>query len=192
MTFTLLLRDESRRRVAALVLLIVLVPGSRVSSGAAAVAPEVSVTLDRGVYHVTAQYTAAKPPATVLAVLTDYEAIPRFMPDVTTSIVRERIGKHVVLEQEAESRVLMFSRRVHLLLDVRVDAQTLSFRDTCGRSFVTYEGAWRVTPDGDGADIRYELVAEPRFEAPSFIVTRVLKKNSARMIEALQTEIAAR
>ena len=64
-----------------------------------------------------ARFLVDQPPSVVLAVLTDYEHIPRFMPDVRTSIVRsEAIGRAVV-EQEAVSGVMMFSKRVHLVLE---------------------------------------------------------------------------
>ena len=47
-------------------------------------------------------------------VLTDYEAIPRFMPDVQSSRIVERGAASIVVEQEAVARVLFFSKRIHL------------------------------------------------------------------------------
>jgi hypothetical protein len=46
------------------------------------------------------------------AVLTD---IPRFLPEVTSSEVRERSERRAVVEQEAVSRMMMFSKKVHLI-----------------------------------------------------------------------------
>ena len=41
-----------------------------------------------GLYRVAARFTVPAAPDAVLAVLTDYENIPRFMPDVKRSVVR--------------------------------------------------------------------------------------------------------
>ena len=38
---------------------------------------------------------------------------------------------------------MMFSKRVHLVLDVEDGGATIRFNDTCGKSFEHYEGSWR-------------------------------------------------
>ena len=155
-------------------------------------APSVTVREERGVYTVSARFHVAAPPAVALAVLTDYENIPRFLPDVTSSTVRERSDSGAVVEQEAVSRMMMFSKRVHLVLVISQEAGTIRFRDRCGRSFERYEGAWRVIAKGTGSDITYELTAKPSFDVPEFILKRLLKRDSTRTIERLSSEITAR
>ena len=155
-------------------------------------APSVTVREERGVYTVSARFHVAAPPAVVLAVLTDYENIPRFLPDVTSSVVRERSESRAVVEQEAVSRMMMFSKKVHLVLEIVEEGSAIRFRDRCGRSFETYEGAWRVTARDGGSDISYELTAAPGFEVPEFILKRLLKRDSTRTIERLAAEISAR
>ncbi len=44
--------------------------------------PDVTVAARDGLYHVTATFRIAQPASVAFAVLTDYEQIPRFMPDV--------------------------------------------------------------------------------------------------------------
>ena len=155
-------------------------------------APSVTVREERGVYAVSARFHVAAPPAVALAVLTDYDNIPRFLPDVTSSVVRERSDTGAVVEQEAVSRMMMFSKKVHLMLEIVEEAGTVRFRDRCGRSFEKYEGAWRVTAGGAGSIITYELTAKPSFEVPEFILKRLLKRDSTRTIERLSAEMAAR
>jgi len=127
-----------------------------------------------------------------LAVLTDYEQIPRFMPDVRTSVVRERAVGWAVVEQEAVSSVMMFTKRVHLVLEIEEQRDALIFRDRCGRNFVRYEGAWRISEQDGQTAITYELTAEPSFDVPGFMVKRIFRRDAAQMIEHLQREIAAR
>ena len=154
--------------------------------------PTLTVREARGVYTVSARFVADQPAAVVLNVLTDYAEIPRFLPDVRTSIVQERGAGWAVVEQEAASGLMMFSKRVHLVLDIQEHADAVLFRDRCGRSFARYEGAWRLSQQGAQTVIDYELTAQPRFEVPGWMLKRVVRRDSAEMIGRLQREIATR
>ena len=169
--------------------LVIALTGAMADTGPA---PTVTVREERGVYSVSARFHVAEPPALVLAVLTDYENIPRFLPDVTSSVVRERSGSGAIVEQEAVSRMMMFSNKVHLMLEITEETNAIRFRDRCGRSFEKYEGAWRVAASRTGTEILYELTAKPSFDVPEFILKRLLKRDSTRTIERLSAEITAR
>ena len=181
--------NGGRRLTAAAVLLVLM-------QASAAVAEEPTnliVREEKGVYTVVAHFLVDQTPSVALRVLTDYEQIPRFMPHVRTSIVRERGTGWAVVEQEAVSAFMMFSKRVHLVLDIEERPDALIFRDRCARSFVRYEGAWRLSSHNDGQTaITYELTAEPSFEIPGWMLKRLLQRDSGQMIERLQREIAAR
>ena len=168
-------------------------PGDRLAAATDPVPAEhVDVREAGGVYTVTARFAVPQAPLVALAVLLDYEQFPRFSPDVRTSIVRERAPGRLVVEQQAEPRFLMFSRKVHLVLEVTESGDTIRFADRCGTSFTTYEGAWRATNNNGGAEVTYELTARPAFDVPEFILKRLLKRDAGRMIEGLRREMAAR
>src|SRR5713101_3625005 len=99
--------------------------------GSSAVAGEsptnVTVHEEKGVYTVVARFLVDQAPSVALIVLTDYEHIPRFMPGVRTSIVRERGAGWAVVEQEAESHLMMFSKRLHLVLQIDEQPDALIF-----------------------------------------------------------------
>jgi carbon monoxide dehydrogenase subunit G len=152
----------------------------------------VTVREDRGVYRVTARFHVPQAGATVLAVLTDYEQIPTFMPGIQSSVVLERASGRAVVEQKAVSRLMMFSKQVHLVLEIVEGPGGLAFRDRSGDSFAVYEGTWRLTPRDGGTEIVYELTAKPSFDVPEFVLKRLLKRDSAKMIDALRREIAGR
>ena len=185
-----------RGRVRRLVVLAILIAAATSGTPAGATdgseATVVTVTEARGVYTVNARFQVPQRPPAVRAVLTDYERIPRFMPGVRSSVVRERGRARMVVEQEGVSRFMMFSKRVHLVLDITETADTLSFRDRCGRSFSRYEGSWRYAASDGGTEIVYQLAAQPSFDVPEFILKRLLKRDSGQMIDALRKEIAAR
>ena len=157
-----------------------------------AAAPEVTVTEARGIYSVKARFEIAQTASIALAVLSDYEQIPRFMPDVRKSVVRERGPKRLLVEQEAVSQFMMFSKRVHLLLEVVEDGNAIRFSDQSGKSFSSYHGSWVADATAGGATITYELTAKPGFEVPEFILKRLLKRDSGAMIGRLRQEFALR
>jgi ribosome-associated toxin RatA of RatAB toxin-antitoxin module len=153
---------------------------------------QISVTEANGTYSVAATFSVTEPPAIVLQALTDYVAIPRFMPEVKTSSVLERGAYRAVVEQEAVARFMMFSRRVHLVLEVEEGRRNIRFRDRCGKSFTRYEGTWTFAERDGRTDVGYDLVAQPSFDVPGFLLKRLLKRDAAEMIERLKREINTR
>jgi ribosome-associated toxin RatA of RatAB toxin-antitoxin module len=154
--------------------------------------PLVSVReTDNRSYVVAARFTAPETVPVVRAVLTDYEQIPRFMPGVRTSRVLERADGRARLEQEAVSRFMMFSKRVHLVLDVAEEADAIRFRDVCGGSFQRYEGAWILIARTDSTEVEYMLTATPAFDVPGFVLRKILDRDAREMIDGLRTEIRA-
>ncbi len=160
----------------------------------AASEPKSAVTVreEAGLYRVVATFRVLQPAAIAMAVLTDYEHIPRFMPDVRRSTVLERSGDSVVVDQEAVARLTMFSKRIHLVLAIQERPGGISFQDRCGESFTRYEGGWTVERTGPDTTIEYSLTAQPSFDVPAFVLRRLLKRDSTRMIERLRAEIAGR
>ena len=154
--------------------------------------PHVAVHETGGIYRVAATFSVPQSADAAMAVLADYDQIPRFMPDVRTSRVLERRENYAVVEQEAVAKFLMFSKRVHLVLEIHQAPGVLRFRDRCGASFSRYEGGWNVTELNGVTQVHYELTAKPSFDVPQFLLARLLKRDSTRMIQRLQAEIAAR
>ena len=163
--------------------------------GAIAAAPRdpvISVREIGDAHVVTVRFSVPASPAAVRSVLTDYANIPRFMPNVRASRVLEHQDGHARVEQEAVSKYLFFSKRIHLVLDVKEGADVISFRDSSNTSFVQYEGAWTISANGDQTEIGYELTAQPAFKVPGFVLRRLLNRDATAMIEQLRAEIHAR
>src|SRR4029453_3312487 len=137
--------------------------------------------------RVAASFVTPQSSAAAQDVLTDYEAIPRFMPDVRTSRIVERRATSIVVEQEAIARVLVFSRRIHLLLEVHAEPGRIRFRDRCGQGFTRYEGMWTLSERDGHAVVTYELVARPGFGVFEFLLTRLLARDADRMIGRRRT-----
>lgn len=152
----------------------------------------VAVSEEAGLYRVTSTFAVPEPTGLVLATLTDYAQIPRFMPEVRMSQVLERTDDRTVVEQEAVATFMLFSKRLHLVLEVQTMRGQIRFHDRCGRSFERYDGAWTIAEQPGHSRITYELSAKPSFDVPRFVLKRLLKRDAAQMIERLKIEIAAR
>jgi ribosome-associated toxin RatA of RatAB toxin-antitoxin module len=186
-------RSAVRRLVLALVLLLPLT----VSAWAAGDPDndgetEVTVEEAEGLYTITARFTVPAPPAIVLEVLTDYDDIPRFLPNVRASRLVERQGGHALVEQEAVVKLMFFSTRIHLLLSIDEGPRSLRFVDRSGKSFTRYEGAWTVVERGDLVEVRYTLTANPSFEAPGFLIRRLMQRDASDQIRRLRREMTIR
>ena len=108
---------------------VVVAAATLAASAATQDEPRISVRETSGTYLVEARFSVAAPAAVVREVLTDYGNIPRFMPGVRTSEVVARDEGYARVEQEAISKFMMFSKRVHLVLDVDERANVIRFRD---------------------------------------------------------------
>ena len=159
---------------------------------AASAESRVEVTEDGGVYHVSAAFAVRETPEEVMNVLTDYERIPAYMPDMEISKVIERTSGGAVVEQQAVSKFMLFSKRIHLVLEVREGGDALRFRDRCGKSFAIYDGAWTISQHDSLTVVDYQLSAKPVFEVPAFMLKRLLKRDSAELIDRIAAEITAR
>jgi len=166
--------------------------GTALAGRAAQEEPVISVTEGDGRYAVAARFSVPESPALVREVLTDYAEIPRFMPDVRRSVIVQRTEQRVRVEQEAVAKYMMFSKKVHLLLDVEEGDQVIAFRDLCNRSFQRYDGSWTLRPEGGGTRIEYQLSAQPAFSVPGFVLRKLLNRDAVVMVERLRTEIRAR
>ena len=155
--------------------------------------PRVSVReTARGAYAVSAQFTVPAPAEVVYAVLTDYENIPKVIPSVKRSRIVRRIESQTIVEQEAVSKFMFFSKRVHLLLSIDATADAISFHDLCGQSFSVYEGSWTILPQDSGTEVRYALRAQPTFDVPLFVIRKVLSADAREMTELLRAEMVRR
>jgi hypothetical protein len=167
--------------------------GATLPGAATADEPVVSVRqAEGGAYVVDARFSIRESADVAREVLTDYENIPRVIPEVRASEIVERQDGYARVEQEAVSKFLLFSKRVHLILDIDESANVIRFRDRCKRSFVTYEGTWTITEQGGRTEITYQLSALPAFSVPEFVFRKLLNRDARTMIDRLRAEMALR
>jgi ribosome-associated toxin RatA of RatAB toxin-antitoxin module len=126
-------------------------------------------------------------------VLTDYDRLPEFVPNLQSSKVISRTGNEIILEQDSKAGFLFISQNIHLV--VRVIEQPHSAIDV---TFVSgdmkyYVARWEIAPaqeDGlDGARITYSGKMEPDFFVPPLVGAALVENDVKAMVEAVVIEI---
>ena len=147
---------------------------------------------------------------TVWDTITDYGALPQFMPGIRACHVIERRpaadgGEHLVVEQQGEFRFLMFAQTMKVLLNIEhrplemAEAKAVHF--DLGifkrRAIDIFEGRYDLTPlaASHGAprtQLRYTSLIGLRLPPPPAVGSVAVRQNLAAQLEAVAQEVARR
>src|SRR6478672_8479301 len=98
------------------------------------------------VFEVNAQGTVRASPQQVWKVLTDYERMVDFVPDLETSKVISRTGRKTIIEQFGEARFLFFSRSIHLIVQASEEPMTSIDISLVTGDMKQYACRWEMIP----------------------------------------------
>ena len=167
-----------------------------ICAASGALASETEITLTRHAdktYEISGLFTVDASTTVVWGVLTDYEHIPSFVSSMRSSRVREARGDgSVLVEQKAVGSMFFLSKSMRITLEVRRTPERLRFSDVGREDFLSYDGDWEVRPITVGAGVSYHLLVEPRFLAPSFIMSRAMKRGARDLLDQVRAEIVRR
>jgi len=123
-------------------------------------------------------------------VMTDYNSLPDFIPDLKVSRVMKKRGNEIIVYQEGESGFLMFKFRVSVTVKiVEHHHHSIEFTKVDG-DFDFFEGEWRVESLSNNETlIVYTLAAKPKFYAPGWVVRAMMKRDIPRRMNALRERI---
>ena len=161
----------------------------------AAAAADIDIVVDYrdGRYSGSLRMQVPVQPATALAVLTDFDHMAEFIPNLTASRITLRNGNVLRVTQEGKADFGPFSqrfiseRRVEILPEGRVLARALS------GSVKSMESELRLHPAGPGATlVEYRIVSVPDFWVPSSIGTRFLHHELEEQFTAIAREMERR
>lgn len=132
-------------------------------------------------------------PQQAWAVLTDYEDLARFIPDMTESRIISRTGNTVVVEQKGSASLFLLSRPVQVRLEiVESPYEWVTSRAVSG-SFKEMAGRYELKPQGGGM-LRFTYTGRivPDFWVPDFIEAAAVKRSITRQFSAMMKEIRRR
>lgn len=149
--------------------------------------------LPQGVRRLAAQLRVNLSPAWLWAVLTDYDQLHRFIPNLASSRQLWRQGDRVAVEQVGTQQFcgLRFSARVELELCEDPGQGTLSFRMREG-DFRCFEGAWRVGTDATSSWLLYDLTVQGKPGMPIGLIEQRLQQDLANNLRGVKLEAQRR
>lgn len=145
----------------------------------------------RRAYEVNASGAVRAAPAAVWRILTAYERMAEFVPDLASCKVLSRKGNEVVVEQLGTARFLFMSRQIRLV--VRATETPMSAIDIALLSgdMRYYASRWELQPLAatGGTRIVYRGTLAPDFYVPGMLGAHVIGGDIARMMQALLARI---
>lgn len=151
---------------------------------------EVSVerhnTDDGNVYEVNARGEVSAAPDAVWRVLTDYERMPDFVPDLHSTRVLSRSGNQVMLEQTGTAHLLFFRHAIHLVVRVREEPDSQIDISLVEGDMKVYECSWRLLPQPDtgGTRVLFSGRMAPNFYVPGMFGANLVRADIRRMMAA--------
>jgi ribosome-associated toxin RatA of RatAB toxin-antitoxin module len=170
-----------------LCLLLACALSAQAQDGALDVSVQRTRTGDGNVYEVNAHGEVAAAPAAVWRILTDYERMPEFVPDLQRARVLSRNGDQALLEQFGVAHFLFFRREIHLVVQIR--EQPISQIDiTLARGDMkVYNCRWRLVPvpATGGTRVLFSSTVAPKFYVPGMLGSNLIRSDIERMMAAV-------
>lgn len=181
--------NRLRRRLSVALLLC----GLGAARAAELTADEVTVEYREGQYVGSLAWRVAVTPAVALAVLTDFDHMASFVPNLSGSRILARVGQVYRVEQQGKADFGPFTfhftseRRIEVFPDGRIVARGLSGSTRYLRSEL------RLQPAGDpGVRLDYRIEMIPENWIPSAIGSSFLRYELAEQFNALGREMLRR
>lgn len=149
--------------------------------------------LPQGARRLAVKLRLAIAPACLWKVLTDYDSLHHFIPNLSSSRQLWRRGRSVGVEQVGTQQFcgLRFSARVQLELTEHLDEGLLGFRMLEG-DFRCFEGGWRVGADEAGTWLLYDLTVQGKPGMPIGLIEQRLQQDLANNLRGVQQEAERR
>lgn len=178
---------------------VALLTALHAASGSAA--DDVSIEAERrgDSIEIRARALISAPAALVWQALTDYERLPSFIPGLAKSVIREREGNRLVIEQSGEARFLMLSLPIEVRYEVLESPPGGISSRAIGGNLRRMNGRYSLQPVPSSAEggrgavlLRYEGEMEPSFDVPPFIGLVAVRSMVEQQFTAMVAEIERR
>lgn len=142
---------------------------------------------EQHVFDVTASGAVNASPAAVWKILTDYDRMAEFVPDLKTTKVLSRSGNKVVVEQYGVARFLFFKRSIHLVVNVLEEPMTSIEIGLVNGDMKVYACRWELVPvpETGGTRILYSGKLVPKFYVPGMLGANIIRSDIERMMKAV-------
>ncbi|MEH2013698.1 SRPBCC family protein [Nostoc sp.] len=154
------------------------------TADAVALAAKVEIQIDKIAERqrkITAKVQIPQPVEQIWKVLTDYEALPDFLPNLAKSRLIEHPNGGIRLEQVGSQRLLNFNFWARVVLDLEeCFPKEINFRMVEG-DFKGFSGSWCLEPytlgEYVGTNLCYTIQVWPKLTMPVGIIENRLSKD---------------
>lgn len=162
------------------------------SAVAAPVEPQVRVDRNGDYFSVTAHLAVEVDRGTAWSVITDYEHLRDFVPEMEESRVVSAPGQPLLVRQKGAWS--LFGYRIPVQIVARVDEQpmrSVRFHSVSGNVRVE-NGEWTIEEQGHGVAIRYRVDCDPDFWIPTVIGRMLIRRDVRDKLEGVAYEMLKR
>jgi len=143
-------------------------------------------TDDLHVFEVVASGEVRAAPQAVWKILTNYERMPEFVPDLKTTKVLSRSGNRAVVEQFGTARFLFLSRSIQLVVQVTEEPISAIDIGLVSGDMKVYNCRWELVPtENGGTRILYTGKLVPKFYVPGMLGANIIRADIERMMLAV-------
>jgi ribosome-associated toxin RatA of RatAB toxin-antitoxin module len=145
--------------------------------------------LEKRQRQITAQTTLPYTQEQVWQVLTDYEHLADFIPNLATSQRLEHPQHGIRLEQIGVQNALFLKFSARVVLDMTEDfPHAIHFKMVEG-DFNAFSGTWQLEPALEGTQLTYRLCIWPKRTMPVIAIEKRLRSDLPRNLIAVQRRL---
>jgi ribosome-associated toxin RatA of RatAB toxin-antitoxin module len=145
----------------------------------------------QSMYEIEVSGVVRAPPATVWKVLTSYDRMSEYLPDLSSCKVLSRNGNEIIVEQYGTGHFLFLQKAIHLV--VRITETPMAAIDVglVSGDMKHYTSRWELQPVAatGGTQIRYSGSMMPDFYLPAMLGASMIRSDINRMLEAVLARI---
>lgn len=132
------------------------------------------------------------PPALAWAVLTDFDHMASFVPNLSSSQVLERSDTLLKVEQKGVARYGFFSANLESVREIRLSPQHEIRAHNVSGNVKSLDSVMQLHADGSGTRLHYHAVAVPGFWFPPLIGPSLVRHETAEQFSAMLREMLRR
>lgn len=143
--------------------------------------------------RITSQIAIAHPRESVWQVLTDYESLPEFIPNLEKSQRLEHPeGSKVRLEQVGKQRLLKMNFSARVVLDLsETHPERIDFEMVEG-DFKAFSGYWSLVAEDNLTQLIYSIFVWPPRTMPVSLIERRMSKDLSLNLVAIRQRVRER
>jgi len=155
---------------------------------------EIIVTLsnlENKVIGATGEIYIDSQPKKVWTVLTDYDNLKNFIPNIIESGLLKDKGDEKIIVQTVRTGIFLFKKTSHIKLKVKEEHCKHIYFEQISGDFKVYKGEWILEyyQEAQGTFLTFKAEVKPDFFAPLFITRHVQKRDLPVILEAIKRRV---